>query len=160
MPACGIDTSIFVRLLTGLPAADYQTTVNRLTSLRSSQPEPITVASIVVAEAYAVLQHHYRLGKTDARAAILSVLTSGLIEGLLFQTMIQGTGLALLELTLKAHGPVLVNDSICGIVEVEEVKPTSKNNRAVVTSRIDVLNQRDERVLSYTAKRLLAGRPA
>jgi predicted nucleic acid-binding protein len=80
MPVCGIDTSIFVRLLTGLPAADYQTTVNRLASLRSSQPEPITVANIVVAEAYAVLQHHYRLGKTDARAAILSVLTSGLVE--------------------------------------------------------------------------------
>jgi 3-hydroxybutyryl-CoA dehydratase len=52
-----------------------------------------------------------------------------------------------------------LNDSIYAIVEVEEVKPTSKNNRAVVTSRIDVLNQRDERVLSYTAKRLLAGRP-
>jgi predicted nucleic-acid-binding protein len=80
MPVCGIDTSIFVRLLTGLPAADYQTTVNRLTALRSSQPEPITVANIVVAEAYAVLQHHYRLGKADARAAILSVLTSGLVE--------------------------------------------------------------------------------
>ena len=101
----------------------------------------------------------YEHGAMRGRA-VPAALTSGLIEGLLFQTMIQGTGLALLELTLKAHGPVLVNDSIYGIVEVEEVKPTSKNNRAVVTSRIDVLNQRDERVLSYTAKRLLAGRPA
>jgi predicted nucleic acid-binding protein len=80
MSAYGIDTSIFVRLLTGLPAAEYQTTLNRLTSLRSSQPEPITVANIVVAEAYAVLQHHYHLGKADAGAAILSVLTSGLVE--------------------------------------------------------------------------------
>jgi predicted nucleic acid-binding protein len=80
MPVCGIDTSIFIRLLTGLPTADYQTTVNRLASLRSSQPEPITVANIVVAEAYAVLQHHYHLSKTEARAAILSVLTSGLVE--------------------------------------------------------------------------------
>jgi predicted nucleic-acid-binding protein len=80
MPAYGIDTSIFVRLLTGIPAADYQTAVNRLASLRTSQPEPITVANIVVAEAYAVLQHHYRLNKADSRAAILSVLTSGLIE--------------------------------------------------------------------------------
>ena len=100
----------------------------------------------------------YEHGAIRGRA-VPAALTSSLIEGLLFQTMIQGTGLALLELTLKAHGPVLVNDSIYGIVEVEEVKPTSKNNRAVVTSHIDVLNQRDERVLSYTAKRLLAGRP-
>jgi 3-hydroxybutyryl-CoA dehydratase len=100
----------------------------------------------------------YEHGAIQGRA-VPAALTSGLIEGLLFQTMIQGTGLALLELTLKAHAPVLVNDSIYGIVEVEEVKPTSRNNRAIVTSRVDVLNQRDERVLSYTAKRLLAGRP-
>ena len=80
MPACGIDTSIFVRLLTGLPAPDYQTTVKRLAALRASQPEHIVVANIVIAEAYAVLQHHYGLGKPDARTAIISVLTSGLIE--------------------------------------------------------------------------------
>ena len=30
MPAYGIDTSIFVRVLTGLPVADYQVTVKRL----------------------------------------------------------------------------------------------------------------------------------
>jgi len=88
-----------------------------------------------------------------------AALTSGLIEGLLFQTMVQGTGLALLEFSLKTHGPVVVNDTIYGVVEVEEVKPTSKNNRAVVTSRVEVFNQRDELVLSYSVKRLLAGRP-
>lgn len=86
-------------------------------------------------------------------------LTSGLIEGLLFQTMVQGTGLAMLEFSMKAHAPVLVNDTIYGVVEVEEVRPTSKHNRAVVTSRVEVLNQRDELVLSYTVKRMLAGRP-
>lgn len=80
MPAYGIDTSIFVRVLTGLPAADYQATVKRLAAIRASQPEHITVANIVIAEAYAVLQHHYALSKSDARAAILSALTSGLIE--------------------------------------------------------------------------------
>lgn len=80
MPACGIDTSIFVRLLTGQPEADYQVVIRRLTSLRAAQPEPITVANIVIAEAYAVLQHHYQLTKTDTRAAMISVLTSGLVE--------------------------------------------------------------------------------
>jgi acyl dehydratase len=88
-----------------------------------------------------------------------AALTSGLIEGLLFQTMVQGTGLALLEFSLMTHGPVEVNDSIYGVVEVGEVKSTSKNNRAVVTSRVEVFNQRDELVLSYTVKRLLAGQP-
>ena len=80
MPAYGIDTSIYVRVLTGLPAADYQATVKRLSAIRASQPEHITVANIVIAEAYAVLQHHYALSKSDARAAILSALTSGLME--------------------------------------------------------------------------------
>ncbi|MEO5958213.1 MAG: PIN domain-containing protein [Opitutaceae bacterium] len=80
MPAYGIDTSIFVRVLTGLPAADYQATVKRLAAIRASQPEHITVANIVIAEAYAVLQHHYALSKADARAAIRSALSSGLLE--------------------------------------------------------------------------------
>lgn len=80
MPAYGIDTSILVRLLTGQPEAEYQTTLTRLTTLRTSQPEHLTVASIVIAEAYAVLQHHYGLAKPAAREALLSVLTSGLIE--------------------------------------------------------------------------------
>lgn len=80
MPAYGIDTSIMVQLLTGQPAADYQTAVNRLIALRTSQPEHITVANVVIAEAYAVLQHHYGLDKPAAREALLSVLTSGLLE--------------------------------------------------------------------------------
>ena len=80
MPACGIDTSIFVRVLTGQPAADYQATVKRLAAIRASQPEHITVGNIVIAEAYAVLQHHYGLSKSDTRTAMLSVLTSGLVE--------------------------------------------------------------------------------
>jgi predicted nucleic acid-binding protein len=80
MPACGIDTSIFVRLLSGQPAADYEIAVRRLSVLRAAQPEPITVANIVIAEAYAVLQHHYGLSKADTRGAMLAVLTSGLVE--------------------------------------------------------------------------------
>jgi 3-hydroxybutyryl-CoA dehydratase len=100
----------------------------------------------------------YEHGAMRGRA-VPAALTSGLIEGLLFQTMVQGTGLALLEFSLKTEAPVLVNDSIYGVVEVEEVKPTSRNNRAVVTSRIDVFNQRDELVMTYSARRLLAGRP-
>lgn len=76
----GIDTSILVRLLTGQPAADYQQTLERLLAIRSSQPEPIRVANIVIAEGYAVLQHHYGLSKQTARDALRSVLTSGLVE--------------------------------------------------------------------------------
>jgi acyl dehydratase len=44
------------------------------------------------------------------------------------------------------------------MVEVTAIRPTSKGGRAVVTSRIDVFNQRDVCVMTYTATRLLAGR--
>ena len=100
----------------------------------------------------------YEHGAMRGRA-VPAALTSGLIEGLLFQTMVQGTGLALLEFSLKTQGPVVVNDTIYGIVEVEDLRATSKNNRAVVTSRVEVFNQRNEMVMTYSAKRLLAGRP-
>jgi 3-hydroxybutyryl-CoA dehydratase len=88
-----------------------------------------------------------------------AALTQGLIEGMLFQTIIQGTGLALLEISTKAHGPVRVGDGIWATVDTLEVKPTSRGDRAVVTSDVKVFNQRDEMVLSYMVKRMLAGRP-
>ncbi|GAB3662010.1 MaoC family dehydratase [Ramlibacter alkalitolerans] len=87
-----------------------------------------------------------------------AALTYTLIEGFILQTMIQGTGLAMLELTQQVHKPVRVNDTIHAVVTVTGIRPTSKGNRAVVDSRVEVLNQRDELVMTYTAKRLLAGR--
>ncbi len=85
-------------------------------------------------------------------------LTYTLIEGFILQSMIQGTGLAMLELHQKILGPVIVGDTIQALVEVTDIRPTSKNNRAVVTSKITVYNQRHEVVMEYTAVRLLAGR--
>ena len=45
------------------------------------------------------------------------------------------------------------------VVTVTGIRPTSKGNRAVVDSDVEVFNQRGERVMTYTARRLLAGRP-
>ena len=87
-----------------------------------------------------------------------AALTYSLIEGFILQTMIQGTGLAMLELTQKIHAPVRVGDTIRATVEVTGIKPTSKGGRAVVDSSISVFNQRDEHVMTYTARRMLAGR--
>jgi acyl dehydratase len=73
-------------------------------------------------------------------------MTYALIEGFILQSMIKGTGLAMLELQQKILG------------EVTAIKPTSRGNRAVVTSRIEVFNQGHQKVMEYTAVRLLAGR--
>lgn len=85
-------------------------------------------------------------------------LTYTLIEGFILQTMIQGTGLAMLELHQKILAPVVVGDTIEAMVEVTDIRPTSKSGRAVVTSRIDVFKQTGQLVMTYTATRLLAGR--
>ncbi len=88
-----------------------------------------------------------------------AALTQGLIEGMLFQTAIQGTGLALLEIATKALAPVRVGDSVWATMEIVEIRPTSANNRAVVTSRVDVFNQHGDPVMTYTVKRMVAGQP-
>jgi len=86
-------------------------------------------------------------------------LTYGLIEGLLMQGMVQGTGLALLEVHKKMLAPVVAGDTVWANVEVTGIRPTSKHNRAVVASSVEVRNQHDQLVMTYTATRLLAGRP-
>lgn len=87
-----------------------------------------------------------------------AALTYSLIEGLLCQTMIQGTGLAMLELKKQVLAPVRVGDTIHGEVEVNSVRPTSKGNRAIVVSTVEIKNQKDEVVIKYEATRMLAGR--
>jgi acyl dehydratase len=87
-----------------------------------------------------------------------AALTYSLIEGLICQSMIQGTGLAMLELKKKIVAPVRVGDTIHGEIEVTSVRPTSKGNRGIVASKIEIKNQRGEVVISYEATRMLAGR--
>jgi acyl dehydratase len=87
-----------------------------------------------------------------------AALSYSLIEGLLCQSMIQGTGLAMLDLKKQVLAPVRVGDTIHGEVEVLSVRPTSTGNRGIVVSRIEVKNQRQEVVISYEATRMLAGR--
>lgn len=87
-----------------------------------------------------------------------AALTYCLIEGFILQSMIQGTGLAMLELTQKILAPVMIGDSIHAVVTVAGIRPTSKGNRAVVDSDISVYNQHGTCVMIYQARRLLAGR--
>lgn len=85
-------------------------------------------------------------------------LTYSIIEGILMQTMVQGTGLALLEVHKKMLAPVVVGDTVWAEVEVTQVRPTSKLNRAVVSTHINIKNQDDVTVISYDVTRMLSGR--
>ena len=86
-----------------------------------------------------------------------AALTYCLIEGLHLQSLLHGTGLALLEVSTVVDDPVRVGDTIWATIEVKEVRPTSKRNRGVVTFLVTVFNQKGRQVLHYDVKRLLAG---
>ncbi len=76
--AYAIDTSIFVRLLTGHPAQTATEVLNKLLDLQKKGVE-LMVCSMVIGEAYMAIQHHYGLEKKVVRMAMLDVLTSGLL---------------------------------------------------------------------------------
>lgn len=79
----GIDTSVFLRLLTGDPEADYLKTVDSFDKRFAAEPQAeFFVSNQVIGEAYIALQHHYGIAKDEARSAMLSVLTSGLCSPL------------------------------------------------------------------------------
>ena len=78
---CGFDTSIVVRLITGLPADDFTYCVRRLTELQDN--DTVAVASNqVIGEAYIAVQHHYRLSESEARAGLLRAFLTGLVSPL------------------------------------------------------------------------------
>lgn len=86
-------------------------------------------------------------------------LTYSIVEGFIIQSLIRGTGIAMLGCTQEAIAPVHVGDTIFAVVEFTEVRPTSKGNRAIVDSSITIFNQSAEPVLRYTSRRMIAGRP-
>jgi acyl dehydratase len=85
--------------------------------------------------------------------------TYTIIEGLLCQSTMQTTGLALLEVEKKILKPVFAGDTVHAEVTVTGVRPTSKGNRGIVTTQNDVKNQNDEIVITYRAVRMMAGMP-
>lgn len=75
----GIDTSILVRLATGDPERAFEDCVQRLASLVEKDDAEVFASNQVIGEAYVALQHHYGVPKQEARAALASVLSSGLV---------------------------------------------------------------------------------
>jgi acyl dehydratase len=85
--------------------------------------------------------------------------TYTIIEGLLCQSTMQTTGLALLEVQKKILKPVFAGDTVHAEVTVTDLRPTSKGNRGIVTTQNDIKNQNEETVITYRAVRMMAGTP-
>ena len=85
----GLDTSIFIRLLTGHPESDFKKTVSALKKLHDMDPATeLVVSNQVIGEAYVTLQHHYEISKADARTAILHLFSNGSLAPLNGQSVI------------------------------------------------------------------------
>ena len=88
-----------------------------------------------------------------------AALTYAVIEGFIVQSLIRGTGIAMLACAQEAMAPVRVNDTIHASIEITGIRPTSTDHRAIVDSVISIFNQSEILVLRYTSKRMIAGRP-
>ena len=76
----GIDTSIFIRLLTASPKPQYLKTLEALNLMLESEPRTkFVVSNQVIGEAYITLQHHFKISKVEARRGIHELLTCGLL---------------------------------------------------------------------------------
>lgn len=76
------------------------------------------------------------------------LLVLSMITGLRMQSgLFTGTVIAFMEIeSWTFRRPVLIGDTIHGVVSVIEARETSKPDRGVVKQRVRVLNQRDELV--------------
>lgn len=74
----GLDTSVVLRLLIGQPA-DHAAIARHRLEQAHADGDQVIVIDTVIAEAYHALVHHYRLEKTQARALLHRMVTSGTI---------------------------------------------------------------------------------
>ena len=88
LPRCGIDTSVLVRLVIGEPERDFQRCAEALRVLVEDQGREIFASNQAIGEAYVAIQHHYGVSDVDARAALINVLSSGLVAPMNGQTVI------------------------------------------------------------------------
>ncbi|MBA1204299.1 MaoC family dehydratase [Pseudomonas capeferrum] len=80
-------------------------------------------------------------------------------EGLLFQTALQGVGVAFLNMELDIKGPTFAGDTVHVEVEVIEVRPSKgKPGMGLVRTRNRVVKQDGSVVMIYTPLRMVKGR--
>jgi predicted nucleic acid-binding protein len=75
----GLDTSVVVRLLVGLPEALARAARQRL-ERATEEGETILVSDLVIAEAYHALQYHYAIPKAEARSLLRRFVESGVVR--------------------------------------------------------------------------------
>lgn len=86
-----------------------------------------------------------------------AALSCALMEGFLSQSMLQGTGLGLVEAHHQVLESVMLGDTIWALVTVTGIRPTARSGRAIVDLGLEIFNQRSEKVIICNTRRMLAG---
>ena len=76
--AIGLDTSVVLRLLVGVPEAQARAAQRRLERAIEGG-ESVFVCDLVIAEAYYALQFHYAVPKAEARSMLIRFVRSGVV---------------------------------------------------------------------------------
>ena len=79
MKTVGLDTSVVLRLLLGVPVDQAARAEAFLDEVARSGSRAV-VSDLVVAESYFALQHHYGVPKSEAQAALRRMFAAGEIE--------------------------------------------------------------------------------
>ena len=90
MKSAALDTSIVMRLLTGLPEAQAQKALSEFTS-RLASGSKLFVSDLVISEAYFALQHHYKIPKPEALQLLSDFLSDSGITSTGVATTIMAT---------------------------------------------------------------------
>lgn len=131
-PVYGIDTSVFVRLLTGHPESDFQVTIKKLAALHKREPtSEIVVSNQVIGEAYITLQRFYKLTKVDAKAGILKILEDGLVTPL--------HGLPILEILKEDGGAGLMDRLIAQDYHQKKIQVLTNDKKMAKIEGIELL---------------------
>ena len=69
--SAGLDTSVTLRLLTGVPTE--QATAAR--EFVAASPSPVVISDLVIAETYFALRHHYEVPHADAVRTLLALVS-------------------------------------------------------------------------------------
>ena len=131
--AFGIDTSIFVRLLTGHPKVDFERTSKAIEDLLGREPTAeLSVSNQVIGESYITLQFHYGVSKADAREAIHKLLVSGVVSPL--------NGQPVLEMLKDSTGAGLVDRLIAQDYEANGYRTLTNDKKMSKLSSCELLS--------------------
>ncbi len=128
----GLDTSVVLRLLTGVPIAEAQLAQSFVESASS----PVVVSDLVVSEAYFALRHHYAVPHAKASGALLALLNDS-------RTHASGTARRVLADMKSAARPGLVDRLICADYARDELETLTldRDFASLATARLLAANR-------------------